>query len=163
MKQALIIILALLVLGSCNPQKRAVRLLKRAERLDPKLFQDSVLIRTQYDTIWKEVPPVEFIREIVKNDTVVLYDTIYDVKIQYYYDTLTNTIKVKADCPDCPEVTITEEYIRRLMVKDSWQEDLGEYTKGFLLGVLALFVVLEVRGYQKRKKLSKNTKDEEHL
>jgi hypothetical protein len=155
MRKALLLFFTLVVLMGCDPIKRSQRLVKRAERLNPAMFQDTTLIRTRIDTIWMEIHPVVYFDTLIKNDTVFIYDTIQDVKIQYFYDTLTNTIRLKADCPDCPEITITEDYLQRINTGDHWKEDLREITYGLAAGIIVSFFVLAWRQRRNKKNLSK--------
>jgi len=110
------IVLLLLFLSSCSPQKRLQRLLKKNPQLielDTIRVIDTVIIQ-RYDTT--------LINTIIRQDSVTLINT-ERIKIKYYYDTITEKIE---HFISLPSDTITQEVIipyEKIVYKElSWWE-----------------------------------------
>lgn len=116
MKRYTAIVLLLLFLSSCSPQKRLQRLLKKNPQLielDTIRVIDTVIIQ-RYDTT--------LINTIIRQDSVTLINT-ERIKIKYYYDTITEKIE---HFISLPSDTITQEVIipyEKIVYKElSWWE-----------------------------------------
>jgi len=136
MKRAIILgVLAAIILSGCS----ASNLVKRAERRDPSLFEETVRVET--DTLVVEVEVVkekivlDTLVEIVQLDPITNKETIIKYRIQ------NDTIMI--DCPDNEVVTVVEYRDKIISLKPTIKEKLfGGIYLGIGIIVFAVFIIV---------------------
>ncbi len=136
----------LLMLMSCS----ASQLLRMAQKKDPSLFKEPTVI-TKIDTV--EVVPVDFDFDQVRDSIVYLtqYDTVTQdsIRIEYLWNTKTNTVKIKADCPDCLEKTVTVTHPPILLEPTFMDKVKAGAFAGLIAGMLAFLALLFILSKKK--------------
>lgn len=121
------------MLPGCSPQERALRKIRRAERLAPELFKQTITT----DTVFIPVEPLIVKDTVIRDSLIVRRDTVTDVVIRYRISQDCDTIEIEADCPDNEVITVEKEKI--IKVRDPWYKRLLPW---FILGlVVALFIL----------------------
>ena len=136
MKRAIILgILAIIMLGGCS----ASNLVKRAERRDPSIFEETVRVET--DTLVVEVEVVkekivlDTLVEIVQLDPITKKETIIKYRIQ--------KDSIMIDCPDNEIVTVVEYRDKIITLKPTLKErGLGGVYLGVGIIVFAAFLII---------------------
>ena len=136
MKRAIILgVLAAIILSGCS----ASNLVKRAERRDPSIFEETVRVET--DTLVVEVEVVkekivfDTLVEIVQLDPITKKETIIKYRIQ------NDTIMI--DCPDNEVVTVVEYRDKIISLKPTIKEKLfGGVYLGIGIIVFAVFIIV---------------------
>ena len=106
--------------------------MKKAMFKDPDILTQRTTI--QVDTVWRTVKAFDTVFQ-VKTE----YDTVKYVKDSTIVEIVRlpgDSIRVEVDCPDCPEVTRTEETVRTIVLKPTFRERL----------MSALWVLVAVAG-----------------
>lgn len=110
MKKFLFLLLALLLLFGCSPQKRLQRLIKHnPELVDTTFIKDTVVVPGwQYDTI-VQLGETDTVIITKNGTTVTLYKTLYD---SIFVDVLSEPDTIFKEIP-CPQIMPLE-------AKDDW-------------------------------------------
>lgn len=132
MKRILIAILAIVLLSGCS----ASRLVKRAKRKDPSLFEQTIQI--QKDTLIVEVQTV---KEKIVTDTlveIIQLDPITKKEVVIKYQILNDTIMI--DCPDSEVVTVVETRTETITLEPTFWEkaQYGLYVVGAMIVVIGV-------------------------
>jgi hypothetical protein len=143
------LLLTIVLITSCSPQKKAKRQLERAERLISKAkVNDPTIVRI--DTV--EVPVMVPVPGS-KIDTVVVRDTRTDtlvienerIRVRYHYDTITRTEFLEGEClPDTIKIKVRVPS-ERLIIRETFWDSVGVRPwKFWLLFIIAAGVVLTI-------------------
>jgi len=136
MKRAIILgVLAAIILNGCS----ASNLVKRAERRDPSIFEETVRVET--DTL---VVEVEVVKEKIVLDTlveIVQLDPITKKEIVIKYRIQKDSIMI--DCPDNEVVTVIEYRDKIISLKPTLKEKIaGGIYLGIGIIVFAVFIIV---------------------
>ena len=138
-KRILLIAIVLFVLsiiaGSCSPQKRINRIVKNHPHLvqkDTVHIHDTIVVEAyKYDTITKFLTNTKV--EVINNERV---------RLQYFYDTVTNEIHHEVECHEQRIVYERSFIVDKVITTHDWQ-------KYVVWLVILLVVIVGVRAFFK--------------
>ena len=135
-------IIVLLILSSClgskeNRQKRkADRLIKKAERIAPELFdKDTIFIR---DTLVLDRTIIDTHTNIIYHDSTIIVNN-EKVYARYFYDTLRQDIYHEIECKE-QKVIYEKEVIHDVIKPLKWYEKLNINT--IIIIILSILLLL---------------------
>jgi hypothetical protein len=139
-KRALLIAITLLILSilasvGCSPQKRINRITKKHPHLiqkDTVHIHDTIVVEAyKYDTITKFLTNTKV--EVINNERV---------RLQYFYDTVTNEIHHEVECKEQRIVYERSFIVDKVITTHEWEK----YVKWI---VILLVVIVGVRAFFK--------------
>ncbi len=121
-----------ILLSGCSANWHLTRAIKK----DPSIItRDTV---TTVDTVWNVIESVDTLIQVKnRTDTVVFWkDSIY---VKYHYNVRDSLIYLEVDCPDCPEVTKTNEVTKVVYREMKWYQ---KHSLKLIIPMLLLYFLI---------------------
>jgi hypothetical protein len=140
-------IIAVCSLMSCSASQRASRHIRRAQKIDPTIFSSVTTTVTTRDTVYIDVPVVEF-KDRLHRDTLIEYKQGETI-VRYRYTTKTDSLFIEADCPDTKEITETNTTTtdNTIVLEKKWWDKIKDksYIVIMALAIFSVYLLLRKR------------------